>query len=185
MRPPVIVVLHPQPHALAGRFETVKLRALEELLPDRLPEAFDFPQGHGVMRPALDVMDPVFPQFPLETRGPAPTRVLAPLIRKHLLGHAVLRYRSAVHLQHMLRRLAAEHVQADDVPGVVIQEADEICVLSPQPEGENIGLPHLVGSRAFEEAWTGWILLGFAAGLLDQLLLMQSPTNRLPAYRQK
>jgi len=98
-----------------------------------------------MMRPALDVMNPIFPQFRLETRGPAPTRVLASLIGKHLLGHAVLRYRSAVHLQHMLRRLAAKHVQPHDVAGVVIQKADEIGILAPQPEGENIGLPHLVG----------------------------------------
>jgi len=41
MRPLVVVVLHPQPHPLAGRLEAVKLRSPQELLPDRLPEAFD------------------------------------------------------------------------------------------------------------------------------------------------
>lgn len=144
MGPPVIVVLHPQPHPFAGRLEAVKLCALEKLLPDGLPEAFDLAQGHGMMRPALDVANPIFPQFGLETRGPAPARVLSPLIGQHLLGHTVLCYCPAVHLKHMLRRLAAKHVQPDKVAGVVIHEADEIGILASEPEGENIALPHLV-----------------------------------------
>jgi hypothetical protein len=47
--PLVVVVRHPQPHPLAGRLEAVKLRPHQELLPDRLPEAFDFDEGHGMM----------------------------------------------------------------------------------------------------------------------------------------
>ena len=56
MRPPVVVVLHPQPNPLAGRLEAVELGALQKLLPDGFPEAFDLAQGHGVMRPALQVV---------------------------------------------------------------------------------------------------------------------------------
>jgi hypothetical protein len=52
-------------------------------------------QGHGVMRPALDVMNAIFPQFRFESRSSAPACVLAPLIGKHLLGHTVLCYRAA------------------------------------------------------------------------------------------
>jgi hypothetical protein len=59
MRPLVVVVLHPQPHPLAGGLEAVKLCSHQELLPDRLPEAFDLPQGHGMMGPAFDVVDPI------------------------------------------------------------------------------------------------------------------------------
>jgi len=98
MRPPVVVVLYPEPNPLAGRFETVKLRAHQELLPDRLPEAFDLTQGHGMMWPALNVVDPILAQLRLETGGPTPARVLASLIGEHLFGHAVLRHRPAVHL---------------------------------------------------------------------------------------
>jgi hypothetical protein len=98
MGPPVVVVLHPEPNPLAGRLETVKLRAHQILLPDRLPEAFDLAQGHGMMRPAFNVVDPILAQLRLETGGPTPTRVLASLIGEHLFGHAVLRHRSAVHL---------------------------------------------------------------------------------------
>jgi hypothetical protein len=112
MRPPVVVVLHPQPHPLAGRLEAVKLRSPQELLPDRLPEAFDLAQGHGMMRSALEVADPILAQLRLEAGGPAPTRVLAALIREHFFGHAVLRHRRAVHLQHVLRRRAAKRSSA-------------------------------------------------------------------------
>ena len=98
VRPLVVVVLHPQPHPLAGRLEAVKLRAHQELLPDRLPEAFDLAQGHGMMGPAFDVVDPILAQLRLEAGGPAPTRVLAALIGEHFFGHAVLRHRPAVHL---------------------------------------------------------------------------------------
>jgi len=98
MGPPVVVVLHPQPNSLARRLEAVELGAHQELLPDGFPEAFDLAQGHGMMRPALNMVNPILTQLRLETGGPAPTRVLAALIGKHLFGHAVLRHRSAVHL---------------------------------------------------------------------------------------
>jgi hypothetical protein len=155
VRPLVIVVLHPQPHPLAGGLEAIELRSHQELLPDRLPEPFDLPQGHGMMRPALDVVNPILAQLRLETRRAAPTAVLAALIREHFFGHAVLRHRRAVHLQHVLRRLAAKHVQPHHVAGVIIDKADEVGVLASQAEGKDIGLPHLVGSRPLEEAWLG------------------------------
>jgi hypothetical protein len=59
MRPPVVVVLHPQPNPLAGRLKAVELGTLQKLLPDGLPEAFDLAQGHGMMRPALQVVNPI------------------------------------------------------------------------------------------------------------------------------
>jgi hypothetical protein len=98
MGPSVVVVLHPQPNSLAGRLEAVKLRAHQKLLPDGLPEAFDLAQGHGMMRPAFEVANPILAQLRLETGGPAPTGVLAPLIGEHFFGHAVLRHRPTVHL---------------------------------------------------------------------------------------
>jgi len=98
MGPPVVVVLHPQPNPLAGRLEAVELGAHQKLLPDGFPEAFDLAQGHGMMRSALNVVNPILAQLRLETGGPAPTRVLAALIGEHLFGHPVLRHRPAVHL---------------------------------------------------------------------------------------
>jgi hypothetical protein len=98
MGPPVVVVLHPEPNPLAGRLETVKLRAHQELLPDGFPKAFDLAESHGMMGSALKVVNPILAQLRLETGGPAPTRVLAALVGEHLFGHAVLRHRPAVHL---------------------------------------------------------------------------------------
>jgi hypothetical protein len=125
-----------------------------------------------MMRPALDVVDPILAQLCLEAGRAAPTAVLAALIREHFFGYAVLRDRRAVHLQHVLRRLAAKHVQPHHVAGVIIEKADEVGVLASQTEGKDIGLPHLVGSRPLEEARLGWIALGLGLRFLEQLLLM-------------
>jgi len=98
MRPPVVVVLHPHPNPLPGRFKAVELGALQELLPDGFPETFDLAQGHGMMRPALDVVHPILAQLRFEAGGATPARVLAPLVREQLFGHAVLGHGPAVHL---------------------------------------------------------------------------------------
>jgi hypothetical protein len=55
---------------------------------------------------------------------------------------------------------------------VIVDKADEIGVLASQPEGEDIGLPHLVGRGAFEEARFGGIAWGLALRFFEQLLLM-------------
>jgi len=126
----VVVVLHPESDPLAGRLEALELRALQELLPDRLPEALDLAQGHGVMGPALQVVHPILAELRLEPRGPAPTRVLPALVGEQLLRDAVLRHRPAVDLQDVLRRLAAEDVQPHHVAGVIVEKADEVGVLA-------------------------------------------------------
>ena len=83
-----------------------------------------------MMRPAFEVVNPVLAQLRLEARRPPPTRILAPLIGEHLLGHAVLRHRRAVHLQDMLGRLAAKQVQSHHLAGVIVQKANQIGVLA-------------------------------------------------------
>jgi hypothetical protein len=59
VRPLVVVVLDPEPHPLARGLEAVELGSHQELLPDRLPEPFDLAERHGMMRPALDVVNPI------------------------------------------------------------------------------------------------------------------------------
>jgi hypothetical protein len=185
MGPSVVVVLHPQTDALTGGLKAVKLRSYQELLPDRLPEPFDLAQGHGMMRPALEVVNPILAQLRLEARGPAPARVLASLIGKHLFGHPVLRHCRAVHLQDVLGCLAAKHVQPHQVAGVIIQKADKVGVLATQTEGEDVGLPHLVGRGTLEEARLRGIAPRLGFTFLQQLLLMERAANGLPAHRQK
>jgi len=138
-----------------------------------------------MMRPALDVVHPILAQLRLKACGPAPTGVLAALIGEHLFGHAVLGHRPAVHLQHVLRRLTAKDVQPHHVAGIIIQKADEVGVLASQTEGEDIGLPHLVGRGALEEAWLGGITSRLGARLLQQSPLMQGSAYGLPTHRQE
>jgi hypothetical protein len=55
---------------------------------------------------------------------------------------------------------------------VIVDKADEVGILASQPEGEDIGLPHLVGRGALEEARLGRITPRLGARLLEQLLLV-------------
>jgi len=138
-----------------------------------------------MMWPALDVVNPILAQLRLEARGPAPTGILAALVGKHLLGHAILGHRRAVHFQDVLGRLAAKEVYPHHVAGVVVQKADQVSVLASQTEGEDIGLPHLVGRGALKEARLLGIARRLGFPLLQQLLLVKRAANRLPAHGQK
>jgi hypothetical protein len=81
--------------------------------------------------------------------------------------------------------LAAKDIQPHHVARVIIQKADEVGVLASQTEGEDIGLPHLVGRGAFKEARLLWIPWRPGFPFLEELLLVQRASNRLPAHRQK
>ena len=137
------------------------------------------------MRSALDVVHPILAQLRLEARGPAPTGILAALVGEHFFGYAVLRDCRAVHLQNVLGRLTAKDVCPHHVSGVIIQKADQVGVLPSQTEGEDIGLPHLVGRGALEEARLLWISRRLGFPLLQQLLLVEGAANRFPAHGQK
>jgi hypothetical protein len=97
---------------------------------------------------------------------------LAALIGEHLFGHAVLGHRRAVHLQHVLGRLAAKHIQPHHVAGIVVQEADEVGVLAGQTKGEDVGLPHLIGRGTLKEAGLRGIAPRLGLALLEELLLV-------------
>jgi hypothetical protein len=138
-----------------------------------------------MMRPALDVMDPILSQLRFKPRGPAPTGILASLIGEQFFGHAILGHRRAINLQDVLGRLAAKDVRSHHVAGEIIHETDEVGVLASEAEDEDVGLPHLVGRGALKEARLGGIAPRLRLPLLQQLLLVQRAANRLPAHRQK
>jgi hypothetical protein len=181
----MVVVLHPQTDPLSRRLETVELRSHQELFPDGLPEPFDLAERHGVMRPALDVMDPILAQLRFKARGSPPTGILASLIGEQFFGHAILGHRRAVHLQDVLGRLAAKDVHSYQVAGEIIHKTDQVGVLAAQTEGEDVGLPHLVGRGTLKKARLGRIAPRFGLPLLQKLLLVQRAANRLPAHRKK
>ncbi len=168
----VVVVFHPQADPLAGLLEAVKLRPNQEVLPDRLPVPLDLAERHRMMGLAAEVMHPVLLQFLLEAGLAPPRGVLPTIVGKHLLGQSILGHCRAVDLQHVLGRLAAEQIQPDDIARVVIDEPDQVGVLAPQPEREDVRLPHLVGRRALEEPRLGRIPPGFLPSPLDELLLV-------------
>lgn len=119
------------------------------------------------------MLDTVLFHLPLETGLAAPVRVLAAVVGEHLPGNAVLGNATTVGLQHVGRRLAAVQPQGDDIPAVVIYEADQVGVAPGQPEGHDVTLPQLVGTGAFEKPGLGWILYRLALGLGYQPLLRQ------------
>jgi hypothetical protein len=102
--PLVVVILDPDGGALERLLEAVKLRPLEELPQQRLPEALDLAKGHRVVGPGTDVLDPLFLQLLLEAGLPPPVRVLPAVIGQHLLGDPVVGHRPPVGLKHMLGR---------------------------------------------------------------------------------
>jgi hypothetical protein len=138
-----------------------------------------------MMRPALDVMDPILAQLRFKPRGPAPAGVLASLVGEHLFGHAIFGHRRAINLQDVLGRLAAKDVRSHQVAGEIIHETDQVGVLPSQAEGEDVGLPHLVGRGTLKKARLGGIAPRLGFSFLQQLLLMQRAANRFPAHRQK
>jgi hypothetical protein len=157
VRPLVVVVFDPEFDAFARIFERVKRRPFEKLLPDRGPEPLDFPQGHGVMRTALDMRDAILAQLRFETGGAPPRRVLAPIVGEHFLGRLKLAHADPIDFDDRLGGGTAEQIGRRDEAGIIIQEGDEIGILAAQPEREDIRLPHLVGGGPLEEAGAGEI----------------------------
>jgi hypothetical protein len=178
VRPLVVVVLDPQRGAFHRLLEAVKLRPLQELPQDRLPEPLDLTERHRVVRPGADVFDTVFLQLLLEARFAPPVGVLPAVVGQHLLGHPVLGYPSAVGLQHMLGRLAAVQPQGRHVAAVIVDEADQVGVVASQPDGQNVALPQLVRPGPLEKPRLGRVLLGFDRGLLHQPPLGKGLVNR-------
>lgn len=81
VRAPVIVVLDPEGDALARLLKVLEAGPLQKLLQDALPEAFDLPQGHRMVRLASQMVDLVLIELPLELGPATPGRVLAPVVR--------------------------------------------------------------------------------------------------------
>jgi hypothetical protein len=180
VRPLVVVILHPQRGALHRLLEAVELRPLQKLPQDRLPEALNLAERHGVMRPGADVPHPVFLKLLLEPRLAPPVGVLPAVVGQDLLGDPVVGDSTTIGLQDMLGRLAAVQPERGDVAAVVVDEPDQVGVVAPQPHGQNVALPELVGSGALEEARLGWVLLR-----LDGTLLHQTPRRECFVNRRR
>jgi hypothetical protein len=155
----VVVVLHPLADTLLSVLETGKLGPAQELLENRLPEPLDLAQRHRVVGPRLDVPNPVLLQLSLKPARAPPRRVLTAVVRQHLTGRVVLRYRPTVHLKHVLARLAPEKVKPRDIPRIVVDVPDQEGVPAPKAKRKNVRLPQLVRRGTLEEPGTGDVAL--------------------------
>jgi hypothetical protein len=178
MGPLVVVILDPQGGALHRLLEAVKLRSLQELPQQRLPEPLDLAEGHRVVRPGPDMFDAVFLQLLLEAGLAPPVGVLPPVVGQHLLGNPVLANPAAVGLKHVFSRLAAVQPQRGDVAAVVVDEADQVGVVATEADGQYVGLPELVRTGPLEETRLRWILLRLDRGLFHQALRGKCLVNR-------
>jgi len=176
--PLVVVVLHPPRDPFPRLVQRLEARPGQEVVLERLPEPLDLPQRHRMMRRAADVVDVVFLQFLLEGRLPAPTGILPAVVGQHFPGRAVLRHRGAVEVHHVGAGMTAIHAQTHDVPGVVIDEGDDVRRLAQEREVRDVALPHLIRRGTLEPARRH---LAFVAGFW--LRLLQPGIGELLAHR--
>jgi hypothetical protein len=179
--PLVVVMFDPEFDPLARRLEAVELGAHQEVLPKGGPEPFDFAERHRVLWPGFKMGHPVFFQLRFEAAGAAPAGVLTAIIGQHLPGRLILSGGYSVNLDHGLSGGTAEQVGSHDEARVIIHEGDEIRVTATEPEGEDVRLPHLVGSRPLEETGPSDIALFWRRGGRHQLGLVQVLAHRLRA----
>jgi len=178
VRPLVIIIFDPEADSFSRRLETFELGPGKKLLPDGFPEPFDLSQGHGMMGSGFEVVGPIFLHLRLETSGAAPVDVLPPVVGEHFLGRLILPSRHPEDLQDVVGGVTAKQVRPDDEPGIIIHEPNDVGVFASQPEGEDIRLPHLVGSGPFKESRTGQIAPGLGR-TFHQPLLLESLANGL------
>jgi hypothetical protein len=179
VRTPEVVGLHEERDPTLAILEVGKDRPREKLLPQRLPETLDLPQRLGMVRPALDVPDPLAAQLLLEVRVPAPGHVLAPLVRQHLARRPVLGNPPRQRLQYQRRALVVRHHQGHQVPRVVVHEGGHVqTLMPPQEKREDVRLPELIRLRALE-SMLGRTRLGHCLGyFLQQTFFVEDPPHR-------
>ena len=136
------------------------------------------------MRPGFEVVGSVLLHLRLEASDAAPVDVFSAVVGEHFLGRLIFAGRHAEHLQDVFGRVTAKQIGPDDEPGIIIHESDEIGVFTSQPEGEDIRLPHLVGSGALKESRSSEVASSFGRAL-HQTFFLERLANRLGAGGQK
>ncbi len=172
-------MLHPVADPFPGFLEGLEARPFQELVFHRLPEALDLPQRHRMMRGTADMLDMIAFEFLLELGDAAPTGVLPSVVGEHLLWRSVGRHRFAVDFHHVGAGMAAVDPESRNVPGVVVEEPDDVGHAPQDREVGDVALPHLVRRGTLEPPGRR---LRFLAGLLPgrrQLRRLQVLAHRL------
>ena len=147
-----VIVVDEMPDSAAGVLQIEKHRRFDTLPPQRSPETLDLAQGLRPLRFGHDVLDPPLVHFTMESARAAPGDILAAVVGEYLLGRAVGYDRRPHDLQDQGRRLAGVDPVAGEESAVVVHEGHHVNppVLPLQDEGEQIGLPKLVGRGPLE-----------------------------------
>jgi hypothetical protein len=185
VRPLEVVMFNPKLDALTGRLEGVELGAHQEVLPDGGPEAFDLAEGHGMLRPGLEVGHMILLELGLEAAGAAPGGVLAAVIGEHLLGRLILADGHPIDLDDRGGGGTAEQIGPDHETRIIIEEGDEVGITAAQPKGEDVRLPHLVGRGPLEEARAGDVAGLARRNRSHQTSRVQVLAHRLRASRHE
>jgi hypothetical protein len=178
MRPLVVIIFDPEFDALTGVVEAVELGAVQKLLPDAFPETLDFAESHGMMRTGLEVGHPVLLQLRFEAGSAAPGSILSAIIGEHLLGRFELTNADPIDFDDRLCRRAAEQIGGGDEARVIIHESNQVGIASAQAEGEDVGLPHLVGGGPLEKARASEVACFGGPTRFDQPGLVQMLAHR-------
>jgi len=181
VRPLEVVAVDEEREPLPAVVEVGEHRPGQKLVPQRLPESLHFAERLRMLRPALDVPNPIAPQLPLEVRLPTPGRVLPALVGEHLLGRPVLRDARGERLQDQLATLMVGQRPADDEAAVVVHEGRQVQpLLASEQEGEDVRLPELVRTRSLETSRRVLAMLASRRRLRHQPLLVKDlPHGRL------
>ena len=121
-------------------------RALDALAPQRPPEAFDLAQRLRPPRRGHDLPDAALLQLPAKALLPRQVTYWLPLSVRISCGHAIAGD-AARSTSSTRPRLAGVQAVADDEAAVVVHEGDQVhpAVLPLEDEGEQVGLPQLIG----------------------------------------
>jgi hypothetical protein len=186
MRPLEVVAIDEEPEPPRTVREVRKDRAREKLFPQRLPESLDLAERLRMLRPTLDVPDPLTTQLLLEVSLAAPRRVLAPLVRQDLFGRTVIGDPARQRLHHQHRPLMVSEGVRHDEARVVIHEGRQVqALVATQQKREDVGLPKLVRSRSFEAARQMLPRPRRRKRLGDEAFFMQNPAHLRLAHSER
>ena len=134
-----------------------------------------------MLGPRFDVDHPILFHLGLKAARSPPCLVLRPIVGKHLLRRLILTGRHPIDFDGCGCRRAAEQVRPNNKTRVVIHESDQVGILSRKPEGEDVGLPKLIGRCPLKEPRPRHVPSGLGTGFIHQLRLVQVLANRLGA----
>jgi hypothetical protein len=158
MRALKVVVMNEEADPLLAIGKVIEHCSRQEFVPQRFPETLDLPERHRMLRPALDMLDAVLLQRRFEFSFAAPRCVLSTVVRQQLFWRTVLGDPSLERFHNEAALLMVRHHVGHHEPRMIVHEADEVeALVLPQKEREDVRLPHLHWTSAFESPrWRGF-----------------------------